>query len=269
MRKLFLFLTVIFILFNTTGCSSVRKANEHEYDMISAADSEHVLPPAEDGGSGQALPDPAVSDYDRFLADDGQEPLTIESYIQQRCVWEDGRTSLYLGDETGAYYVYRLACSAAEYESMQPGQKIRVTGYKTEFSGEPQITDAAFALLEGEYLTEPSDISSLPEEDLYRYVNHSVSLRGFRVDPMFDGKSAFFYGWDHSGSADEGSDLFFTVKGDGFSCSSVVKTCLIAPGTDVYFTVENLHVGDVVDLTGILTWYNGPQLLVTEVTVHP
>ena len=38
-------------------------------------------------------------------------------------------------------------------------------------------------------------------------------------------------------------------------------------GTDVYTTVTNLKVGDVIDVEGFLYWYNGAQPHVTSVTV--
>ena len=46
-------------------------------------------------------------------------------------------------DEDGAYFVYNAECSEEDYEKLVEGQKIKVTGYKSEWSGEIEIVDAA------------------------------------------------------------------------------------------------------------------------------
>ena len=46
-----------------------------------------------------------------------------------------------------------------------------------------------------------------------------------------------------------------------------VESYLCGEGTDVYTTVTNLNVGDVIDVEGFLYWYNGAQPHVTSVTV--
>ena len=87
------------------------------------------------------------------------------------------------------------------------------------------------------------------------------------VEPMFDGVSAFYYGWDNSGSMAKGSDLYFTASNGGESYTFLVKAQLCGIDSDAYRTVQNLHVGDIVDLEGILCWYNGPQPLLTSISV--
>jgi len=61
--------------------------------------------------------------------------------------------------------VYRLACTQEEYEALLPGQKLRVTGYKTKFSGEPELTDATFSVLEGTFLSEPVAVPDSVDAD--------------------------------------------------------------------------------------------------------
>ena len=41
------------------------------------------------------------------------------------------------------------ACSEEDYEKLVPGVKIRVTGYKSEWSGEVELMDATFEFVEG------------------------------------------------------------------------------------------------------------------------
>ena len=270
MYKLISCLLFFNIVVGIAGCSAIRPANMNEYEMSEFQSGSERMPPVT--GEDTAVQvrsenEIEVSDYESFLSDDGQHPLTIDSYLQQKCAWQDGYTSLYLEDETGAYYVYRLICSIEEYEAMQPGRKMRITGYKSEFSGEPEITDATVSMLDGEYFAKPVDISDVTEEDLHRHINHAVTFQNFEIAPMFDGRSAWFYEWDNSGSAYDESDLYFVAVGPAFSCSSVVNTQLRAADSDTYLAVQRLSVGDRVNLTGILTWYNGPQLLVTDLAV--
>ena len=58
--------------------------------------------------------------------------------------------------EDGAYSCIHMACSEEDYEKLVPGTTIRVTGYKTEWSGEVEIIDGTFEFVEGgEYIAEP------------------------------------------------------------------------------------------------------------------
>ena len=72
-----------------------------------------------------------------------------------------------------------------------------------------------------------------------------------------EGGAAWLYGWD--GSGDEGSDLYFNVDIGGKTYSFVVESDLCGPGTEVYEKVKTLEVGDTVNLTGFLYWYEGPN----------
>lgn len=268
--RLFSLTLFLCMLAGLSACTVVQPANEEEMDMIAPSLERVVTTPetldlSEPQSPSSGVP---VSDYEQFLADDGREPVTVESFLQEKYDWEGGQTSLYLQDEYGAYFVYRLPCTLEEYESLLSGQKLRVTGYKTEFSGEPELTDATFSILEGTFRAEPVEVpDTLDVDSLYQYVNRSITLHGFIVEPMFDGESAFFYGWDNSENAEAGADLYFTAAGSGFSCTAVVKTQLRDPESEVYRTAQRLQLYDRVQLTGILTWYNGPQLLVTAISV--
>jgi hypothetical protein len=47
-----------------------------------------------------------------------------------------------------------------------------------------------------------------------------------------------------------------------------VESYLCDKDSDVYKAVEELQVGDVVDLEGFLYWYEGPNPHITSVTVE-
>jgi hypothetical protein len=221
------------------------------------------MPDAEESASLES-----ACSYSEFLSADDSRPITIESYLQEKQAWSEGKASLYLQDEVGAYYVYNLSCSQEEYQALEQGQKLRIRGYKTDFSGQIQITDAVYSVLDGMYIAEPEDISSsLNTEELYPRLNRKVRFHAMTVEPMFDGVSSFYYGWDNSGSMEKESDLYFTASNGGEPLTFVVKAQMYGNDTDLYRTVQNLRVGDTVDLEGILCWYNGPQPLLTSISL--
>ena len=80
-----------------------------------------------------------------------------------------------------------------------------------------------------------------------------------------DSKEAFLYKWDGSGK--EGDDLYFNVSADGAVYQFTVETMLCDPTTDIYKAVQNLKIGDVVDMEGYLYWYLGPSPHIISLTV--
>ena len=66
----------------------------------------------------------------------------------------------------------------------------------------------------------------------------------------------FAYAWDHSGSHDANSDLYFTVVVNGVEFDCTVESYLCGNDTPVYEAVEGLKIGDEVELEGFLYWYN-------------
>ena len=61
-------------------------------------------------------------------------------------------------------------------------------------------------------------------------------------------------------------DLYFKASKDGQTVSFCVEFYLRGQDTDVYKAVEGLQVGDVIDVTGYLYWYNGANPHVIGVT---
>ena len=76
---------------------------------------------------------------------------------------------------------------------------------------------------------------------------------------------AFLYGWDGSGA--KGDDLYFKASVDGETYQFVIESSLCDEDSDVYQTVENLKVGDTIDMEGFLYWYEGAQPHITSVVV--
>ena len=201
-----------------------------------------------------------VMSYAEYAAAAIDTEVVIEAYVQGKQSWWDNKVTAYLQDDDGAYFCYNMACSEADFAKLTQGTKIRVKGYKAEWSGEVEIVDATFEIIEGNYVAEATDVTALLGTDaLIEKQNMFVAFKGMTVE------SAAIYKWD--GSGQDGDDLYFNVSKDGKTYSFTVESYLCDKSTDVYQAVKNLKVGDVVDMEGFLYWYEGVNPHITSVTV--
>ena len=214
----------------------------------------------------------AVMTYDEYAAAEIDTEVTVETYIQaKQGWWTDSNTgvsqaSFYTQAEDGAYFLYNMACSEEEYAQLVPGAKIRVTGFKSEWSGEVEIIDATFEIIADAepFIAEPADVTELfGTEDLAAKINQYVAIKGATVAAANDEGAAYLYKWD--GSGQDGDDLYFKVTIGENTFTFTVESYLCGAGTDVYEAVKALNVGDVIDLEGFLYWYEGPQPHITAV----
>lgn len=208
-----------------------------------------------------------VMTYEEYVAAELDSEVTIETYVQAKQSWWEDKATVYTQDKDGAYFLYDMACSEEDYEKLNVGTKIRVTGYKAEWSGEVEIIDATFEILEGEYVAPVTDVTDLlGKDELIDHQNEYVSFRGMTVEPSTDADGnevAFLYNWD--GSGQDGDDLYFNVSLNGETYSFVVESYLCDNTTDVYKAVKELQVGDVIDMEGFLYWYEGVNPHITSV----
>ena len=206
-----------------------------------------------------------VMSYAEYAAAQTDDEVVIEAYVLDHQSWWDDKISVYAQDADGAYFIYNMACSEEDAELLVPGQKIRVTGFKSEWAGEVEITDASFEFLRGSYSFKPVDITEAwGTVDMIQYQNQLVSFRGAKVEPYDETGAAFVYK-DPDGKTD---DLYFKVTIGDTTYEFCVEYYLRGSDTEVYKTVEGLHVGDVIDLKGYLYWYEGPNLHTIGVTVR-
>ena len=198
--------------------------------------------------------------YAEYAAAEMDTEVVIEAYVQAHQDWWQDKVTVYARDADGAYFLYEMACSEEDAALLIPGQKIRVTGVKSEWSGEVEIVDASFEIVRGSYLFNPVDLTELlGEEELIDYQNQLVSFRGLTIEAYDDTGAAFAYK-DSDGKTD---DLYFKASKDGKTYDFCVEFYLCGKDTDVYKAVEALQVGDVVDLEAFLYWYNGANPHVT------
>ena len=215
--------------------------------------------------------DEGVMTYAEYAAADVDTEVTVITYVQDKQGWWEnegvGNATFYTQDKDGAYFLYNMPCSQEDYDLMVPGTKIKVTGFKSEWSGEVEIVDATYEILDGDtYVADPVDVTDkIADNDaLADFMNQYVTFTGLTVADR-DG-AAFTYGWD--GSKSQGDDIYFNLQdADGNVYTFVVESYLRGADTDVYQAVEALNVGDTVDITGLMYWYEGPQVHVTIATV--
>ncbi len=208
-----------------------------------------------------------VMTYAEYIAADLDTQVVVETYVQAKQAWWEDTATIYTQDEDGAYFIYGMACSEEDYKKLTVGTKIRVTGYKSEWSGEVEIIDATFEIIDGNFVAEPLDVTDILgiEDELIAHQNELVSFTDMTVEDAGNGE-AFMYNWDNSGS--DGDDLYFNVSANGETYSFVVESYLCDKTTDVYAAVKNLNIGDVVSMEGFLYWYEGANPHITSITVR-
>ena len=217
---------------------------------------------------------PKAMTHAEYVAAGVDKEVTVETYIQAKQGWWEeagqGKATFYTQDRDGGYLLYNMPCTEEEYNKLTVGTKIRVKGYTAEFSGQYEIIEATYEIIENDtYVAQPTDVTAkLGTDDLIDYQTMYTTFKGLTIAAKTDAdgnECAYFYGWNNAGS--EGGDLYFDATCNGEKYTFVVESYLTGASSDVYQAVKNLKVGDTVDLTGYLYWYEGPQAHIVNVTV--
>lgn len=218
-------------------------------------------PKAEKKGKG-------VMTYDEYVAAPLDSEVVVETYVQAKQSWWDNKGTFYTQDKEGAYFLYNMPCTQDEYNKLVPGTKIKVTGFKAEWSGEVEIVDAKFEILKSKkYIAVADDVTALlGTDELVTKQNKYVAFTGMTVEASNEDGAAYLYKWN--GAGQDGDDLYFKVSKDGKSYTFTVESYLCDNTTDVYKNVKALKAGDVIDMAGFLYWYEGPNPHITSVCPH-
>ena len=211
-----------------------------------------------------------VMTYAEYAAAPIDSEVVVETYVQAKQSWWEDKATIYTQDYDGAYFIYEMPCSQDDYDKLVPGTKIKVTGYKSEWSGEVEIVDSNFEIVGGDtFVATAQDVTELLGTDaLADKQNQFVAFKGMTVEPSTDADGnevAFLYKWD--GSGEEGDDLYFNVSYNGQTYTFTVESYLCDKSTAVYKAVQGLQVGQTVDMEGFLYWYEGANPHITSVTV--
>lgn len=212
-----------------------------------------------------------VMTHAEFDAAPVDSQVCVETYIQGNQSWWDGAARFYCQSEDGGYFLYDMACTEEECNTkLTKGTKIKVTGYKAEWSGEVEITDATWEIEDGNFIAEAEDVTQyLGTDDLAKHMNEFVAFKGLTIAPSTDAngaQAAYLYKYD--GSGEPGDDLYFNVQdAKGTVYNFTVESYLCGKDTDVYKAIEGIQVGQTVDMEGFLYWYEGPNPHITSVVV--
>lgn len=212
-----------------------------------------------------------VMSYDEYMAAAVDTEVTVEAYVQATQSWWEDKATIYAQDKDGGYFFYDTACSEEDYAKLVPGTKIRVTGYKTEWSGEVEIQEGTFEFVDDgdTYVADPVDVTEfLGTDEIESYQNQFVAFKGMTVEASSDAsgnEAAFLYNYDGSGT--DGDDLYFNASYNGQTYTFTIESYLCDSSTEVYAAVKNLQIGQVIDMEGFLYWYEGVNPHITSVTV--
>lgn len=277
MKKLTVLLLTCMLALSLTGCGG---SNDSGNSSDSNANTGSDAAQDESGGDSEE-PDAASGDetdeksegvmtYEEYAAAAVDSEVVVETYVQAKQAWWEDKATFYTQDKDGAYFIYEMPCSEEEYEKLVPGTKIKVTGYKAEWSGEFEIVDAAYEIEDGSYIAEAEDVTSLlGKDELIDKQNKFVTFKGMTVEAAGQDDAGndvpFLYSWD--GSGQDGDDLYFNVSLNGETYTFTVESYLCDNTTDVYKAVTELQIGDTVDMEGFLYWYEGVNPHITSVTV--
>ena len=199
-----------------------------------------------------------VMSHEEFIAAPMDSEVTVETYVQAMQGWYKDEAVVYCQSEDGGYLIYKLACTEEQYNQLVPGTKIRVTGFKAEWSGEIEITDAKnFEILEGSYIAEPLDVTELmaDEAKLLEHQNEKIAVKGLTVKEI------------NYKNDEPGDDIYLTLTLGDADYNFCVERYLTGPETEVYTTVGALNVGDVVNVEAFLYWYEGANPHITSISV--
>ncbi|MBR4993702.1 MAG: hypothetical protein IKY04_05575 [Lachnospiraceae bacterium] len=197
-----------------------------------------------------------VMTYADYAAADLDTEVVVETYVQAKQSWWDNKATIYTQNEDGAFFIYEMACTEEEYDKLAVGTKIKVTGVKSEWSGEVEIVDATFEIEDGNFVAEPVDVTDLlGKDELVEKQNQLVSFKDMTV------KSVAFK------NDQPGDDIYVTFTKDDNELSACLEYYLNGSDEEFYNLVSGLEEGATVDVEGFLYWYEGANPHITKVTV--
>ena len=232
MKKL---LTILIALFMLMSISSCDKKDEPTYKAT------------------------AKNNYNDFINAQINDELELIMSVQAHQSWWDNTVTIYGQDNDGGYFVYCASADEETAKKLVPGTLIKVTGTKSEWSGELELVDATFEILDEQgKVYDYVDYTDIMKDDdeLIKHMNEKVTLKNLDVIEL------------NKKDSETDPDLYITVTANGKFYDLCVENYLTGPETEVYKTAETLGPGDVIDIEGFLYWYNFPNPHVMSITIH-
>lgn len=257
MKKIIALLLALSLVLAFAGCASEKPTETTaapEETTAAPEATEETVPETSETGPAEA--EGAVMTHAEYEAADLESAVCVETYVQATQSWWNNQITVYAQSEDGAYFIYNMECSEENAAKLVPGAKIRVNGFKTAWSGEVEIVDATFELLEGEYTAEAFDATELlGTDDLLAHQNEKAAFTGLTVEEI------------KYKNDEPGDDIYLTLSKDGTNYNFCVEVYLTGTESDVYTTVGTLKAGDTVDVECFLYWYEGMNPHITSIVV--
>ena len=253
MKKIIAMLMVAAMVASFAACNDANKPADDNTVTTTAAVTEGTTADAADKSPA------AVMSADEFAAAAVSDAVTVETYIQAKQGWWEkdgvGVATFYTQNEEGAYFIYEMPCSKDDYDNkLVQGAKIRVSGFKAEWSGEVEIIDATYEILEGSYIAPATDLTAkLGTDELIKFQNYYAGFYGMTVEKI------------EYKNGTPGEDIYVTLGYNGASYNFCVESYLTGPDTDVYKAVGELQTGDIIGLEGFVYWYEGVNTHITKI----
>ena len=252
-RFLSLLLALVMVIGMTACGAKEEPAPQPETPPVTEAPAKSE---AEQPQQPEAEPEAAGMAHADYIAAELDAEVVVETYVQGHQSWWDNKITVYCQSPDGAYFLYELACSEEDAAKLTQGTWIRVTGVKKEWEGMTEIMDCTFEFIEKEaYVAEATDVTELlGTDELIAHQNEFVSFTGLTVEAI------------EYKNGEPGDDIYVTVSKDGNKYDFCVERYLTAPDTEVYQAVGALAVGDKVDITGFIYWYEGVNTHITAIS---
>ncbi len=252
MKKLLTIMLSVLMACGLVACSS----NEEEAEPTTTTTPEATETTAAD------LPT-AKDTYETFMAAENDSEVEVLMYVQaHQSWWEDngqGVMTLYGMDSDGGYFVYNAKMDEETANTISEGTLVKVTGTKTEWSGEVEIVDASVEVYADQdvAIMPANDVTDLlsDSEKLAEYMNQKVAISGLEVVSVETKDSEY------------DPDLYITCMQGDVEVNLCVENYLTNPDTEVYKTAQSLQEGDVISVEGFLYWYEGANPHITSITV--
>ncbi len=256
MKKLFTILLSVLMVMGLVACSSNNSENTATATPEATEATETSEPTAE-------FPT-AKDNYETFLAANVDDEVEVLMYVQaHQGWWEDngqGVMTLYGMDNYGGYFVYNAKMDEATADSIGEGTLVKVTGIKSEWEGEVEITDATVEVYADQNPTvyPASDVSDLlgDSDKLINYLNQKVTINALEVTKV------------ETKDSESDPDIYITCTSGDNEISLCVENYLTGPDSTVYKTASALVEGDVIDVEAFLYWYQGANPHVYSITVE-
>ena len=253
MKKLLVLLMALVMCLGCLAACGDNEANTSSEASSVAASSAAESSEVSEGPDIHAKSE-GVMTWAEYDAAELEAAVVIEAFVQGKQSWWDNKCTVYAQDKDGAYFMYEMACTEEDYAKLTVGTKIKVTGYKAAWSGEVEIIDCTFEIMDGNWVAEPTDVTDLlGKDELIKHQNKVVSFKGMTVVSIAYQNET------------QGEDIYVTLSKNDAEYTFCVEKYLTGKDTDVYKAVEALKAGDVIDVEGFLYWYEGVNTHITKV----